>query len=540
MSLAYDELHSRAAIPIKAPALISVIALMIDNDENKEKTLKIVKDLLNEYKKTNEKNKNENYEINWCKLEDLSIDSISLDDFRHKKCVKKNGKNHCILQKHTSFFVIKFFKCKEDKDEVVDGKLNKDGSLMVSVEYGFLGQDQHTKSVPPISKSTGLSYELPLNQLPPQETVKNHKDKNGKKFDWSAIDHNIEQIIDIKNNKDVIFKTHVCIETLDTNESKKDYHLSETFNDEKIKDAFIDLMCSTVSDGGAVIWTPFNSNDYDGFNKILIRDISLVPARLGRLVNRIIDIDLYSVLALQDIKEAEKQIIQLNKIENDITTMMDNIYDAANKNKISTGDYQIYCHETFKAATNTIQKVSKKRDKFQQAVSYAKIVWRRVEELREERFEGYTRIGFFLERRLRPCIRTCEIALSAQKAVSQEIQGAASLLQAGLSLEIQEQEGKSLYQNNKILINVERIMDKQNTIEKKERKFRKIVEFLAIFPITYYVSSISYKIFCENHLIFVFTVIITLVLTFFILFTDPGRKIIEKLLNYFDSSEKNS
>lgn len=75
----------------------------------------------------------------------------------------------------------------------------------------------------------------------------------------------------------------------------------------------IDLACSKVSDGGAIVWTPFKLiND---FNRILIRDISLVPARLGRLVNRIIDIDLYSVLALQNIGSARMQLATLRDAE---------------------------------------------------------------------------------------------------------------------------------------------------------------------------------------------------------------------------------
>jgi uncharacterized membrane-anchored protein len=64
--------------------------------------------------------------------------------------------------------------------------------------------------------------------------------------------------------------------------------------------------------------------------------------------------------------------------------------------------------------------------------------------LKEEYIQGsnYVRIGRFIERRLLPSIRSCQAALIAQRAVSQEIQDAANLIQAGLILKRQKQEHK--------------------------------------------------------------------------------------------------
>ena len=144
------------------------------------------------------------------------------------------------------------------------------------------------------------------------------------------------------------------------------------------------------------------------------------------------------------------------------------------------------------------------RDVYQRSVSYAEIVWRRVFELREQQVLDWTRIGYLLERRLRPCIRICEDALRSQNAVSREIQEATSLLEAGLSLNIQEQ----------------------------DRKFMIGVQLIAFIPIAYYLSYIIEK-FTQGNRSWIITSPIILFALCIIFLTKLGNPIKEMLYKLF-------
>lgn len=432
---AYEELHARAAISIEAPKLISIIAFIFD--DNKNEIIKDLKEFIEVlYKEYG----------NSASAPNL-INDKELDYFQTNKFIKDNKDNQIIygiLQKHISFFCIKFIRHK-----VIDGY-----------------------------------------------------DEQGKKtFDWDAIEDSIKNQYHALIKK-AVFRTHIRIEKLDPNKPEIDYDLPDTFNSKIGNSAFklekdkllVDLTCSKVSDGGAIIWTPFKPiND---FNRILIRDISLVPARLGRLVNRIIDIDLYSVLALQNIESARIQLAKFRADESQLSNYIEHAIDDK--------DYKKYYSEISKMAKEISRDIAKSRDAYQRSVSYAEIVWRRVFELREQQVLGWTRIGYLLERRLRPCIRICEDALRSQNAVSREIQEATSLLEAGLSLNIQEQ----------------------------DRKFMIGVQLIAFIPIAYYLSYIIEKFILGNWSWIVTSPIILFALCIIFL-TKLGNPIKEMLYKLF-------
>jgi hypothetical protein len=275
--------------------------------------------------------------------------------------------------------------------------------------------------------------------------------------EWSAIPNEIRQNSIISR---AIFKTNLRVEKFEPNEREQDYNLERIFNTKnndkkgyKIEDVFINLFGSKVSDGGAIICTPFRSFD-DGFNRILVRDISLKPGRLGRLVHRLIEVDLYLSVALRNFHSAREQLNKLKGYEYEISKQLDNFKN----NKNYHGCYSNISDK----ATELANDIAINRYELQAALAYSDLVWQRINEFREERIEGWTRIGYFLEKTFRPGIRTCEAVLRSQNAVSQEIQGVANLLQAGLGLSRQEQ----------------------------EHKIKIVVEFLALFAITYYISYI--------------------------------------------------
>lgn len=431
----YKELHARPPIAIEAPKLISIIAFII---ESGQKSLSKEINTLIESILTYCNSPIPIYDKNKQQL----YDCFNTQNLIKRKTDDGKIESLVVLQNHTSFFCITFIK---DDDGIMP-------------------------------------------------------------FKWSAIPSDVDvkkkysAIID-----EAVFKTHMRVEKFDPNQRAQDYNLQKTFNAEtskyQISDVFTDLLGSLVSDSKAIVWTPFNSFD-DGFNRILVRDISLKPGRLGRLVRRLLEIDLYSTIAMRNFNSARIQLAELRKNEvilRDIVSTFNNLPNLHN-----LFDYQNCYKKISEMAIDIANIIATSRYSFQAVVAYSELVKQRVNEFREERVEGWTRISYFLERRFYPGVRTCEAALRSQIAVSQEIQGIANLLEAGLSLKLQQQEGERTRRSQEILTQQKDIFSKvseiigiQNKREIEESKFKKMIEYISIVPITYYLCSIFEHMFTE-------------------------------------------
>lgn len=478
----YEELHARPPISIEAPKLVSVIAFITDESDNNNNNNEEIK-IPNEEIKNLIDSINLHYNNKYGNNITLTYDKDDqYNHFNTQQLIKRITKNNqkevlVVLQRHTSFFCITFI---EDDD----GK-------------------------------------------PP--------------YRWGSIPLNIQNKSPIMDK--AVFKTHFRIEKFDPNKRDQDYDLVDTFNYDNNNrnhgfnksNVLTRLFSSMVSDGGAIVWTPFYSFRGDGFNRILVRDISLKPGRLGRLVRRLIEIDLYSTIALQNFGNAREQLKRLRDNEKKISSALENKFHNREKLKIlrkkkleknliskmlqliskkneqainvtlnnksrRSTDYQDCYDEISEIATTIANDIEKHRYNFQTTVAYSELVWQRVNELKEQRVEGWMRISYFLERRFRPGVRACEAALRSQIAISQEIQGVANLLETGLSLKLHEQ----------------------------ECNFKKIVEFMALFPITYYFSSIIEKMFLKEPWYIISPII--WFLSFFLLFTPYGNKIAQGFL----------
>lgn len=99
---AYEELHARAALCMEAQKLISIIAFILDDNKTIIEELKnFIRDLYGEYG-------------NSPSAPDLENDN-KLDYFQTNQFIKDSNDNkiiYGILQKHISFFCIKFIRHK--------------------------------------------------------------------------------------------------------------------------------------------------------------------------------------------------------------------------------------------------------------------------------------------------------------------------------------------------------------------------------------------------------------------------------------------
>lgn len=255
-------------------------------------------------------------------------------------------------------------------------------------------------------------------------------------YDWSAIPETIREWRSEDFQPDIA--THIRIEERDS-EQDLTYKLAQRFNGQfqkefLIHDIYRDLLASQVSDG-ALVWTPFRPFE-DNFNRILVRNIGLSGARLGRLSQRLLEINTYVFMSLLGLESARTQLRKLRKNQNDLSEML-------SRSSYSKSDKQQIYEQLSVLSRSTAQDVASTRYRFYASRAYADLVWERVEQLREQRIAGWSRIGYFLERSFRPAVQTCESAINFQNGILQSIEQAVELLGDGVSIDL-ELEGKNI------------------------------------------------------------------------------------------------
>ena len=170
-----------------------------------------------------------------------------------------------------------------------------------------------------------------------------------------------------------------------------------------------ETVVGSIMSGGGYAWTDFHVHG-DGFSRILVRDSGLSPYQVGRLVQRLLEIETYRIFALLSLPLARTAAAEISKIDHDLADVTDNLsemHDIADEREMLIRITSLAARIERIASTTTYR--------FGASLAYYALVMGRIEELREERIEGLQTIGEFMERRLAPAMRTCESVASAAR-----------------------------------------------------------------------------------------------------------------------------
>lgn len=230
---------------------------------------------------------------------------------------------------------------------------------------------------------------------------------------------------------------------------------------------------SEVAGGAAAVWMDFAVRE-DGFGRILLHDRHLQPRQGGRLIQRLLEIETYRMLALLALPLARQHgrtLTQAGQRLAEITARMGEIVDLDDERRLLGELTELSIEiEQGAAATNY---------RFGAARAYDALVRRRVEELREVRIEGFQTIQEFLERRLGPAMRTCEAVAQRLDTLSWRLARASQLLRTRVDVALEAQ--------NRDLL---RSMNRRARLQ---LRLQQTVEGLSVAAISYYlVGLISY------------------------------------------------
>lgn len=238
------------------------------------------------------------------------------------------------------------------------------------------------------------------------------------------------------------------------------------------------LAGSTVLQGGEV-WTDFLVKA-DGFSRFVIRDLGFQAQQAGRVVQRLLEVETYRMMALLGLPHAQYAAPLLNDVESELAALTATMTDTneATLDVLSSDadDEQILLRNITGLAAR-IEKLSMDNSyRFAASQAYFRLVKARIEELREIRIDGVPTVDEFMARRLSPAMNTCESVVRRQEALAERIAHTNDLLRTRVGI-VQER------QNRKIL-------ESLNTRAAQQLRLQQSVEGLSVVAISYYLAGL--------------------------------------------------
>ncbi|MDE2165915.1 MAG: DUF3422 domain-containing protein [Alphaproteobacteria bacterium] len=219
--------------------------------------------------------------------------------------------------------------------------------------------------------------------------------------------------------------------------------------------------------GLAQLWTNLHPDHENFVRMVVLGGAMWSPRQAGRLVQRLLEIDTYTMMALLALPLAREISPAVTAIERNLagiaeaTTSADALEDEQALLKRLSG---------FAAELATLS--SRTPYRFGAARAYYALVQKRIEELREKRVEGRQTIGEFMERRLTPAIRTIETMERRLETLSERASRASDMLRTRIDVTLAAQ-------NRDLLLSM-------NRRARLQLRLQQTVEFLSIAAITYY------------------------------------------------------
>lgn len=225
------------------------------------------------------------------------------------------------------------------------------------------------------------------------------------------------------------------------------------------------LVGSSPQDGDARVWTTFQVHS-DGFGRILVYNKQMSDSQLGRLTQRLMEIETYRLMALLSLPVAREINPTLAKMDQKLADITDHLAHSADVDETELlgelTDMASWVEDCRARATF----------RFSATYAYHDLVIKRLEELREDEVSGHLTVTEFMTRRLTPAVRTCEAISKRLEDLSRRIDRVADMMRTRVELSIQSQ-------NQELLAS----MDKRSKVQ---LMMQHTVEGLSVAAISYY------------------------------------------------------
>ena len=223
--------------------------------------------------------------------------------------------------------------------------------------------------------------------------------------------------------------------------------------------------------GHSLVTTDFRIQA-DGVERMLVlTTANTSPARVGRTAHRLIEMEIYRLMALKGLPVAKALGAQLAAAENELATI-------AREVESSTSQDHELLHDLASLAA-TIERANADHNyRFSATAAYHDIVLQRIKELRETPAPGIQTVGEFIERRLEPAMATVDATAQRLESLSRRVSRVSDLLRTRVNIMTEQQN--------------QQLLEKLTRGQALQLKLQQTVEGLSIAAISYYVVSLVF------------------------------------------------
>ncbi|WP_084150690.1 DUF3422 family protein [Azohydromonas australica] len=230
------------------------------------------------------------------------------------------------------------------------------------------------------------------------------------------------------------------------------------------------LVASGVAHGQACIYSDFAIHA-DGFSRMLLLCDGLDARRLGRLVQRLLEIETYRMAALLALPAARKASGLLADAERELAALSQAIQSAQGR------DEQALLDRLTRLAAQVESHYAQTHARFSASAAYFELLDRRLKDIAESPLPGLQTVGRFLERRMSPARSTCAWTAHRQDALSQRVSRVSNLLRTRVEIEQQ--------------LNSQALLKAMNERQQVQLQLQSAVEGLSVAAITYYIVGLA-------------------------------------------------
>ena len=233
------------------------------------------------------------------------------------------------------------------------------------------------------------------------------------------------------------------------------------------------LVACQLADGSATLHTDFQIGP-DGCSRMLLRVGQLSQRRLGRMVQRLLEIETYRMMALLGLPVARSAAPSLALAEQELADLAQAIRSA------SHDEEAVLLERLTRLAGQVEGLYASQHSRFSASKAYFELVDRRIQDIRESRLPGFQSIGEFMDRRLSPARSTCDWVAKRQTALSERVSRMSNLLRTRVDFQ-QEQSSQAL-------------LTAMNKRQGMQLKLQTTVEGLSVAAITYYIAGLMHYV----------------------------------------------
>jgi uncharacterized membrane-anchored protein len=220
----------------------------------------------------------------------------------------------------------------------------------------------------------------------------------------------------------------------------------------------------------ASLFSSFRLDD-QGFGRFLLVDATTTPSQLGRAVQRVVEMEVYRMMAMLAFPEARRVGGELERIEQRLAGLVARLDTAP------ASEEPEMLHEVTRLSGLAERLATESAFRFGAARAYRTLVRQRGEELRESRLFGLQPPTEFLERRFQPAMAYCDAVAARLASISERIARASGLLRTRVEIERERQN--------------QALLEAMNRRALLQLHLQQTVEGLSVAAIAYYATGLA-------------------------------------------------